>query len=57
MGAPAKFLFDIDFAAPEPVKETAQDRAATAAKIAQQIAEAEARSRERASMRMQDGEA
>lgn len=39
MGAPAKFLFDLDFAAPEAAKE----RAATAVEIAQQIAEAEAR--------------
>jgi flagellar assembly protein FliH len=43
MGAPAKFLFDMDFAAPEPAKETVQDRAATAARVAQQIADAEAR--------------
>jgi len=39
MGAPAKFLFDLDFAAPDVAKE----RAATAVEIAQQIAEAEAR--------------
>ena len=39
MGAPAKFLFDTDFAAPAATKE----RAATAAEIAQQLAEAEAR--------------
>jgi flagellar assembly protein FliH len=43
MGAPAKFLFDMDFAAPEPAKETAGDRAATAAENAQRIADAEAR--------------
>ncbi|MBI3699404.1 MAG: flagellar assembly protein FliH [Afipia sp.] len=39
MGAPAKFLFDTDFAAPTSAKE----RAATTAEIAQQIADAEAR--------------
>ncbi len=39
MGAPAKFLFDHDFAAPDAAKE----RAANAVEIAQQIAEAEAR--------------
>ncbi|MBQ8106957.1 MULTISPECIES: FliH/SctL family protein [unclassified Afipia] len=39
MGAPAKFLFDLDFAAPDVAKE----RAATAVEVAQQIAEAEAR--------------
>lgn len=39
MGAPAKFLFDHDFAAPDVAKE----RAANAVEIAQQIAEAEAR--------------
>ena len=39
MGAPAKFLFDLDFAAPDAAKE----RAASAAEVAQQIAEAEAR--------------
>ncbi len=39
MGAPAKFLFDLDFAAPD----TAKERAATTAEIAQQIADAEAR--------------
>ncbi|HEY0235424.1 MAG TPA: FliH/SctL family protein [Afipia sp.] len=39
MGAPAKFLFDMDFAAPAATKE----RAATSAEIAQRIAEAEAR--------------
>lgn len=39
MGAPAKFLFDTDFAAPTATKE----RAATSAEIAQRIAEAEAR--------------
>ncbi len=39
MGAPAKFLFDLDFATPSPAKE----RAASAVEIAQQIAEAEAR--------------
>lgn len=39
MGAPAKFLFDLDFAAPDAAKE----RAANAIEVAQQIAEAEAR--------------
>ncbi|NGX98729.1 MAG: flagellar assembly protein H [Candidatus Afipia apatlaquensis] len=39
MGAPAKFLFDLDFAAPDVAKE----RAATAAEVAQQLADAEAR--------------
>jgi flagellar assembly protein FliH len=39
MGAPAKFLFDMDFSAPEKGRE----RAATASEIAQQIASAEAR--------------
>lgn len=39
MGAPAKFLFDLDFAAPDVAKE----RSANAAEIAQQLAEAEAR--------------
>jgi flagellar assembly protein FliH len=39
MAAPAKFLFDTDFAAPDRARE----RPATAAEIAQKIAEAEAR--------------
>jgi flagellar assembly protein FliH len=39
MGAPAKFLFDTDFSAPEKGRE----RAATPTEIAQQIAAAEAR--------------
>ncbi|MEW6768977.1 MAG: FliH/SctL family protein [Pseudomonadota bacterium] len=39
MGAPAKFLFDTDFAAPASAKE----RAATSAEIAQQVADAEVR--------------
>ena len=39
MGAPAKFLFDMDFSAPEKGRE----RAATPSEIAQQIASAEAR--------------
>lgn len=39
MGAPAKFLFDLDFAVPDAAKE----RAATSAEVAQQIADAEAR--------------
>ena len=39
MSAPAKFLFDLDFAAPDVAKE----RAATAAEVAQQLADAEAR--------------
>ncbi|MES2600413.1 MAG: FliH/SctL family protein [Pseudomonadota bacterium] len=39
MGAPAKFLFDHDFGAPDVAKE----RVASANEVAQQIAEAEAR--------------
>jgi flagellar assembly protein FliH len=39
MAAPAKFLFDTDFAAPDKTRE----RAATAAEIAEKIANAEAR--------------
>ena len=39
MAAPAKFLFDMDFSAPDKTRE----RPATAAEIAQKIAEAEAR--------------
>lgn len=39
MGAPAKFLFDHDFAAPDVAKE----RAASAVEVEQQIADAEAR--------------
>ena len=39
MGAPAKFLFDMDFSVPEKGRE----RAATPSEIAQQIATAEAR--------------
>ena len=39
MAAPAKFLFDIDFAAPDKARE----RPATPAEIAQKIADAEAR--------------
>jgi flagellar assembly protein FliH len=39
MGAPAKFLFDMDFSAPEKGRE----RAATPAEVAQQVASAEAR--------------
>jgi flagellar assembly protein FliH len=39
MAAPAKFLFDVDFAAPEKGRE----KAATPAEIAQKIADAEAR--------------
>jgi len=38
MAAPAKFLFDIDFAAPDR-----KEKAATPAEIAEMIAEAEAR--------------
>src|SRR5258707_11755018 len=38
MAAPAKFLFDMDFAAPKNV-----DRSPSRAEIAQQVAEAEAR--------------
>src|SRR5262245_3222939 len=40
MAAPAKFLFDTDFAAPE---RTTREKAATAAEIAERIAAAEAR--------------
>jgi len=39
MGAPAKFLFDLDFAAPDTTKE----RAATSAEVAQQVVDAEVR--------------
>jgi flagellar assembly protein FliH len=39
MAAPAKFLFDMDFSAPDRMRE----RPATAAEIAQKIADAEAR--------------
>ena len=39
MAAPAKFLFDTDFAAPDKTRE----RAATAGEIAEKVAEAEAR--------------
>ena len=39
MAAPAKFLFDVDFSAPDKTRE----RAATTAEIAQQVASAEAR--------------
>ncbi|MBN8966972.1 MAG: flagellar assembly protein FliH [Rhizobiales bacterium] len=39
MAAPAKFLFDVDFAVPDAVKE----RAATESEIAQRVADAEAR--------------
>jgi flagellar assembly protein FliH len=39
MAAPAKFMFDMDFSAPDKARE----RAATAAEIAQKIAAAEAR--------------
>ncbi|MBA4037614.1 MAG: flagellar assembly protein H [Bradyrhizobium sp.] len=39
MAAPAKFLFDTDFAAPDKTRE----RAATAAEIAEKVADAEAR--------------
>jgi len=39
MAAPAKFMFDVDFAAPDRTRE----RAATAAEIAQTVAAAEAR--------------
>ena len=39
MAAPAKFLFDMDFSAPDKSRE----RPATPAEIAQKIAEAEAR--------------
>ena len=39
MGAPAKFLFDMDFSAPDKSRE----RSATAAEVAQKLAAAEAR--------------
>jgi flagellar assembly protein FliH len=39
MGAPAKFLFDTDFSAPDKMRE----RAATPAEVAQKVAAAEAR--------------
>ena len=39
MAAPAKFLFDMDFSAPDKTRE----RPATPAEIAQKIASAEAR--------------
>jgi len=39
MAAPAKFLFDVDFGAPDKVRE----KAATSAEIAVMIADAEAR--------------
>ena len=39
MAAPAKYLFDMDFGAPDKARE----KPATAAEIAQKIAEAEAR--------------
>ena len=39
MATPAKFLFDVDFSAPDKTRE----RAATTAEIAQQVASAEAR--------------
>ena len=39
MGAPAKFMFDMDFSAPDRARE----KAATQAEIAQQVAAAEAR--------------
>ena len=39
MGAPAKFLFDLDFAVPDAAKQ----RAATSAEIAQQVSDAEVR--------------
>jgi flagellar assembly protein FliH len=39
MGAPAKFLFDLDFSAPD----SARQKAATSAEIAEQVAAAEAR--------------
>ena len=39
MGAPAKFLFDTDFSAPDKSRE----RPATAAEVAQKVAAAEGR--------------
>jgi flagellar assembly protein FliH len=44
MGAPAKFLFDVDFAAPAQDPNAAKEHVATAEEIAKQVADAEARS-------------
>lgn len=44
MGAPAKFLFDVDFAAPAHDPNAAKEHVATPEEIARLIAEAEARS-------------
>lgn len=43
MGAPAKFLFDLDFAAPAPDPNAVKEHVATLEEIAQQVADAEAR--------------
>ncbi len=44
MGAPAKFLFDVDFAAPAQDPNAAKEHVVTAEEIAKQVADAEARS-------------
>lgn len=44
MGAPAKFLFDVDFAAPAKDPNAGKEHVLSAEEIAQQIADAEARS-------------
>jgi flagellar assembly protein FliH len=43
MGAPAKFLFDVDFAAPAKDPNAAKEHVLTAEEIARQVADAEAR--------------
>ncbi|MEH2512142.1 flagellar assembly protein FliH [Nitrobacteraceae bacterium AZCC 1564] len=43
MGAPAKFLFDVDFAAPAQDPNAAKEHVLTAEEIAKQVADAEAR--------------
>jgi flagellar assembly protein FliH len=44
MGAPAKFLFDVDFAAPAQDPNAVKEHVPTAEEIAKQVADAEARS-------------
>jgi flagellar assembly protein FliH len=44
MGAPAKFLFDVDFAAPAKDPNAAKEHVATPEEIAKRVADAEARS-------------
>src|ERR1700754_1349214 len=44
MGAPAKFLFDVDFAAPAKDPNAAKEQVPTAEEIAKRVADAEARS-------------